>query len=474
MKRVTLNELLVATNGKPVGIDRLDVAAAGISIDSRTLVAGDVFWALQGERHNGHNHVSEAQARGAVASVVSRNRADVTSGPSIVVDDTLTALHRYAAWHRSQHCVLVIGVTGSVGKTTTRSMIHAVLESQHHGIQSPKNYNNHVGLPLSVLGIEPHHEFGVFELGASRVGEIRELSQICAPDIGVITNVGIAHLAEFGDESGIMQAKSELIESLPDTGFAVLPGDDVRMYALAERAPCPVILVGEGYRNSIRATNVQVGRGQLQFRVEGHNYTVAATGRQHIVPSLAAIAIGLELGLQPDEIDQGLQAFTPVAGRSQLLEIGPWTVIDDTYNANPTSMHAACNLLRDWDGFDKRILIAGSMLELGDRAAELHREFGRNAAASALDHVLVYGEHSDNVVEGAVEAGMPVHQLARCEDFDSLTANLDCCLTDGAILLVKGSRSMRMERVIEWLRGRATQRHTMKLAGTSQALCIAD
>ena len=455
MHHVSLNELLAATGGKAIGFDRREFGFADIGIDSRSIRPGALFWALRGERLDGHDFVADALARGAAACVVGADKVNTTAGPRIVVPNTLQALWDFARWYRRQQAIPVVAVTGSVGKTTTREMIHAVLSNRLSGTRSPKNFNNHFGVPLSVLGIEKHHEFAVLELGASAAGEIRDLAGIAAPEIGVVTAIAAAHLDGFGSEENIIAAKGELIETLTPTGLAVLAGDDPRVRLLADRAPCQVILVGEKVDNDLQATHVAAGENQLAFRLDGNTYKVHATGRHHLVGALIAIAVGREMGMEADEIDAGLQSFTAVPGRCQLQQIGPWTVIDDTYNANPRSMQAACELLRDWQGATRKVLVTGDMLELGARMAECHRELGRAAATTGIDFLLAHGEQSGHVTRGALDAGMDKDNLAHSQDIDELLAALDDRLEPGDVVLVKGSRAMRMERVVCWLRERA-------------------
>ncbi len=471
MERVSVEELSAAIGGKAAGCDNLRTGFDHVVTDSRTVRAGDLFWALRGETHDGHDFANDALRRGAAACVVRSDRAREIRGPFIVVNDTLHALWKFARWQRDRQEALVIGVTGSVGKTTTREMIHAVLSTRHRGIQSPKNYNNHVGLPLSVLDIDATHEFAVLEMGASAVGEIRDLAGIAAPEVGVVTKIGVAHLTGFGSEKQILQAKGELVEAIPPTGFVVLSGDDPKTRSLSQRANCPVILVGEGTGNNLRATAVSTEPGCVRFRVEGRNYEVPATGKHHLTAALAAMAIAREIGLTSQEVAEGLRNFAPVAGRSRFERIGPWGVIDDTYNANPSSMQAACETLKFWKGSGQRILVVGDMLELEPRTAELHRELGRQAAGSHLDYLLAFGEQSDQVVRGARESGMDPHRLAQCENLDALLATLDCWIEPGDVLLVKGSRGMRMERVLEWLQQHKEGTHPQHIARAPTRAC---
>ena len=454
MERLHLSQLCAAIAGRPHGPGPWHATATRVCLDSRQVLSGDVFWAICGENHDGHDFVGDALACGAVAAVVERIPNE-TLQPLLVVGDARQALADLAGWYRGQRDALVIGVTGSVGKTTTRDMIYSVLSAAHSGMQSRKNYNNEIGLPLSLLEIGGEHDFAVIEMGARRLGDIAALVRLARPEIGVITTVAPSHLETFTGVQQILQEKGELFAGLPAHGFAVLNGDGPFADSLAERAACPVIRVGEGDRNDLRAADVVLDGGKLRFTVGGQRFAVAAPGRHLLSAALCALAIGREIGMGWDEMARGLSGFSPLPGRCQMLRVGPWTVIDDTYNASPASMQAACGLLGDWHGAGKRILITGDMLELGREAPEMHRQLGCQAVAARIDRVLAFGPHAEYVVQGARNDGLETHCLAECGDLDALLAVLDCWLAPEDVILVKGSRGMRMERVVDWLRQRA-------------------
>jgi UDP-N-acetylmuramoyl-tripeptide--D-alanyl-D-alanine ligase len=285
---------------------------------------------------------------------------------------------------------------------------------------------------------------------------MRELAEFASPEVGVVTAVGLAHFEKFGGEQQIVQAKGELVEALPASGFAVLAGDDPRVRGMAGRAKCRTLFVGEGPDNNVRATDIEAVPDRLGFRVDGQRFEVPVTGRHHLTAALSAIAVAREAGLPADLIAEGLRTFAPVAGRCRVERIGPWTVIDDTYNASPDSMRAACEVLRTWTGTGRKILVAGDMLELGKWTVASHVELGRTVAHAGIDCLLAYGDQAGHVVRGARTAGMDGHRLAECESFEALLTVLDCWLEPETVVLVKGSRGMRMERVIEWLRERET------------------
>lgn len=461
MQAISFQELIAATGGTPVGLEQSRQPILRIEIDSRRIRPGDLFWALRGHKQDGHKFVKQALQQGALASVVRADQASRVPAPRVEVEDTLAALWQFANWYRRRCEALVISVTGSVGKTTTRRMIAAVLSKRFQGVDSPRNFNNHIGVPLSLLEIEPHHEFAVIELGASQVGEIASLAAVAEPEVGAITAVGPAHLDEFASIENIARTKRELLESLPPSGFAVLNGDDRRVLDMVPFAPCPVFLVGEREHNDCRAINVAVENGQLRFDVNHMTFQVPVVGRHHLHAALTAIVIGRQFEMSDSQIAAGLLQYTSIPGRSHLLRVGDWWVIDDTYNANPLSMSAACRTLRDWDGAGKKILVAGDMLSLGDWSGDFHRLFGEEAARSKIDQLIAVGSQAAVVAGSAHKYGMDAGCLAACRDQDLALMLLDCWLQAGDVVLVKGSRGMKMEAVVESLQRLAErQRHT--------------
>ncbi len=455
MESVSIEQLIASTRGNPLRIADGEEAITAVSTDSRTVVRGGVFWALCGEHQDGHNFVADAEARGAACCVVNRGQPIHSSGPLVEVEDTLQALADFAGWYRLQRDALVVGVTGSVGKTTTREMIYATLNMGYDGIRSEKNFNNEIGLPLTLLQISRNHEFAVLELGARRIGDIRKLVEIAQPEIGVITAIAPCHLETFGSMAGILQGKGELFEALPKSGFAVLAGDDEVTRSLAKRAACRVILVGQGSHNQVRATQVEMGINRLKFKVGGTTYEVPVTGRHYLVSALAAIAVGREIGLETESLVRGLKSFVPIDSRCEVEQLGKWTLINDTYNSSPASMQAACQLLADWQTGQRRILVAGDMLELGNEADSYHQHVGTYAAQAKLDGVIAFGPHADQIAAGAAAAGFPKHGIATCHEMDTVFAIMDCWLGPETTVLIKGSRGMHMERVVEWMRQQA-------------------
>lgn len=461
MTPFTLQQLIDAVDGRPVGPMDLLRLVSRIETDSRRVRSGDLFWCLKGDRFDGHDFLNDVADRGAMACVVAEQAPGLPSPlplPAVQVADTLAALWDLARWDRGRFDPLVIGVTGSVGKTTTRHLIFTVLSRQFVGLQNPGNLNNHIGLPLSVLGLAEEHEFAVFELGASRVGEIRELAGIAQPEVGVVTRVAATHLDHFGSVENIILTKGELLESLPPSGFAVINGDDAGVGRLAHRFDGRVIRVGEGPRNDLVATGVQLEDGAIAFCVDGSEFRLPAIGRHHLNSALLALGVAREVGMSDAEIAEGFLRFEAVPGRCRLVTVGEWLVIDDTYNASPASMKAACDALASWKGARKRILVLGDMLCLGEQSDAFHRELGAVVAAAAIDQLLAFGIQASTLAAAARSAGMDSGRIAATQDLATLTMLLDCWLEPGDVVLVKGSRGMQMERVLEILSALATQR----------------
>jgi UDP-N-acetylmuramoyl-tripeptide--D-alanyl-D-alanine ligase len=425
------------------------VPVGRVVIDSRQVEPGDVFWGLAGNCCNGSDFADEAFANGAAGVVANRPVHAPDGCWALIVSDTLQALHAWAAWHRERFTGTVIGVTGSVGKTTTRQMIQTVLGSKFRGTCSPRNYNNRVGLPLSMLQMEPDHDFVVLEMGASGPGEIAELAALCRPTIGVITHVGDAHLGGFGGRQGVADAKAELLDALPADGSAIL-GEDPWLERLRNRSAASTTMVGRGTDCEIIAKEVVLGQGSLSYMVRDVSFEVPVWGRHHLTAALAAIAVGLELGCTLEETAEALRSFTTVPMRCEVSQVRAATIINDTYNASPTSMLAALELLRDFDTRGRRIVVLGDMQELGDEAATMHRQLGEQVLSRCgADLLIACGEYAPYVVAGARAAGLPASHSLVCRTPEETLPHLGQAILPGDVVLVKGSRALGMERIVQ-------------------------
>lgn len=430
-----------------------NIAIERIVTDSRMVRQGDVFWALQGAGRDGADFIDDAWQRGAAGVVTSRSEVVIPAGRfAVCVGDSLAALWALAAWKRRQFTGTAIGVTGSVGKSTTRQMIHTVLGSRFRGVASPRNFNNHVGLPLSMLALESGLDYAVFELAASAQGEIDQLARLCAPHVGVITRIAEAHLAGFGDEEAIARGKAELLSALPPDGTAILNGDCRRLRAATGHWSGKTLRFGKGADCDVIATDVTTHQGTLRFRVNDQPFWVPVWGRHHLTAALAAIAVGRGFDMRLEEIAKALHHFEALPLRCEIRESGSLTIINDTYNACPTSMRAAFELLRNFDRPGRRIVVCGDMRELGFAAAEMHRQLGSDAVSiCGADLLVACGHHARDVIHGARKAGMSGGNLLGRESLDEVWPWLREAIQPGDVILIKGSRALAMERLSDWL-----------------------
>jgi UDP-N-acetylmuramoyl-tripeptide--D-alanyl-D-alanine ligase len=340
-------------------------------------------------------------------------------------------------------------VTGSYGKTTTRELLHSVLSAKHPVIQNQYNHNNEIGVPLTLLQLKPEHRFLIVEMGAANPGDIQPLADFAMPNIGIFSGIGPAHLSGFGTIEQIVKTKGDLIASLPKEGLALIPGDSKWITELNCWAQCRVLTYGLDSSNSYHATRTEVENTNLVLEVRSHEYKLPLCGRHHLTTGLSVIAAATELGYSPIEIQQGFDAFRIVPGRGDVKLTTPITIIDDTYNANPVSCQAACETLANWKTTGKRVLILGDMLELGPLAAEYHEALGRFAGTQQLNVILAVGEHAGQVITGIRKSAKPNTIVLSFAEHDELIRELQPILTPGDVVLVKGSRGMRMETVVE-------------------------
>ena len=451
--------VLVARAG--TGLDPV-ARLAGVSIDSRSVRPGELFIAIHGPRHDGHDHVAGALDRGAVAAVVAAAKVDqfpdAIRAKCIAVDDTFVALKHFARAVRETWGGKIVGITGSVGKTTTKEILAALLGSRFRVLKSEGNFNNEYGLPLTLFKLDESHEAAVLEMGMSRRGELSRLAEIARPDVGVVTRVSPAHLEFFSSVDEIALAKRELIEGLNGKdSTAVLNADDPRVAAFASFAPCRVLTYGIEHSAFFSAENIQ-DRGALgttfdYVSPEGRaRFEVALPGRHVIANALASLAAASVWGIGIAEAGAVLPKLRPPAMRGELLQFSNGAaLINDSYNSSPAALQAMTSLLAATPGFRRRILAAGEMRELGATSAQLHREAGLFAAKTgAIDWVVGVEGDAAQLIEGAA-AGIPRDHLKFFSSSEDAANFLQTLLQPGDLLLVKGSRGVKMERVVEAL-----------------------
>ncbi len=424
----------------------------GYSIDSRTMGASQLFFAVKGERLDGHDFVEQALASGAVAAVVGKDQLGRYSAktPLLAVEDTLVALQTLATAVRKLWGKPLIGVTGSAGKTTTKEAIAHVLSTRFRVLKSEGNFNNHFGLPLTLLKLEPEHDMAIIEMGMSHAGEIRALAKIAQPEVGVVTNVAPVHLEFFDSLGGIARAKYELIESLPVGGTAVLNADDEYVSQFGRDFKGKVVTYGTCPAADVRAENViSEGTEGVRFDVVigavREPARLPLVGEHNVLNALAAVTVGLDRGLRPSEVVAALATLAPADKRGQVLHLGNITVINDCYNSNPKALEAMVNALATMPG-QRRIVVAGEMLELGPAGEEMHRRVGCHIAEKKIDVLLGVRGLAQAIVEGARRPGVNAEFMATPEEAGEWLARE---ARDGDVVLLKASRGVKLEKALE-------------------------
>jgi UDP-N-acetylmuramoyl-tripeptide--D-alanyl-D-alanine ligase len=431
-------------------------SVSGYSIDSRTVGPGQLFFAVKGERLDGHDFVEQALEKGAASAVVRKDQLGRYSGKTktktklLAVEDTLLALQALATAVRKMWGKPLIAVTGSAGKTTTKEAIAHVLSSRFRVMKSEGNFNNHFGLPLMLLRLEPEYDLAVIEMGMSHAGEIRALAKIAQPEIGVVTNVAAVHLEFFDSLAGIARAKYELIESLPASGTAVLNADDEYVSQFGRDSKGKVLLYGTRENASVRAEKIELkGAEGTEFDVVVGNArehaVVPLVGEHNILNALAAIAVGLETGLTLSQAVAALATLSPAEKRGQVLHMGNITVINDCYNSNPKALEAMVDALRSMPA-KRRIVVAGEMLELGPAGEDMHRSAGRHIAEKKIDLLVGVRGLSKAMVDAARRAGVRAEFLTSPEEAGEWLARET---RDGDVVLLKASRGVKLEKALE-------------------------
>ena len=427
-------------------------AALGYSIDSRTIAPGELFFAVKGERLDGHDYVQAALEKGAVGAVVAHGRLErfPQKRGLLAVDDTLLALQSLAAAVRRLWGRKLIGVTGSAGKTTTKELIAYVLSTRFRVLKSEGNLNNHFGLPLQLLRLEPEHDIAALEMGMSHAGEITALARIAHPEIGVVTNVAPVHLGFFRSIADIARAKYELIASLPAGGTAVLNADDPYVSQFGRDFHGTVIMYGSEHAAAVRAQNIRSrGLEGESFDVVTEKGTLPAQlpliGRHNVYNALAAVAVGLHEGVTATDAVSALARIAPADKRGEVIRRNGITVINDCYNSNPKALDGMVDALSQLPA-DRRIVVAGEMLELGDAAPDLHRASGRHIAERRIDVLIGVGGLAEYMVEEARKAGVTAQFVTTPEQAGQWLA---AETRKGDAVLLKASRGVKLERALE-------------------------
>ena len=455
-------DILEATGGDLVAGPG-DGTFDSIAIDSRTIAQGEMFVAIVGDVHDGHTYAHSVVKKGVRGVLVEKGTLEdrILEIPFtrevvvIAVADTTRALGDLASFNRCRTPLTVIALTGSNGKTSTRTMLTHIVTRKYETLSTLGNFNNEIGLPLTLLRLEKRHTLAVLELGMNRPGEIRRLAEICRPDIGMITNVALAHLEGLGSIEGILRAKGELLEGLNANGRTILNADDSHVASLADKAPHEVMLFGLTDKAMVRASHVRELGHHLSFHLEvpgdAIEVTLATPGKFMISNALAAASAGYLMEMPLPDIKAGLECFQPVNGRMRILKLAnDICLIDDAYNANPSSVKAALDTLQQMGKQNSRVVVLGDMLELGKQSADLHRDIGQHAALTHPDRLYLTGTFAHDIAQGAQDSGMNAERIL-VGSVQEICSDLITRADSRDFILVKGSRGMRMERVVKEL-----------------------
>ena len=454
---LTIATVLEATGGLLIQ-GNVQMPVAGVSTDSRSIKPGELFFALRGERFDGHRFVTEALKQGGRGAVVDQKGEEIANKTItlIQVADTLQALGDLANLWRKKHPIPVIAVVGSNGKTTTKEMVAGILERTETVLKNPGNLNNLIGLPLSLLKMNAKDSVAVLEMGMNRMGEILRLTRIAEPDVGIITNIGPVHLEGVGSIDGVMKAKGELLEGMEAHGTFIFNADDPRVVALGTKFMGAKISFGIKNPADWMAREIHTRRdGGVSFRLAGpageSAIALKLMGGHQVYNALAASVAASHLGVGIKDIKEGLDAFQPPPMRMELMKKGNGiTIINDAYNANPPSMESALHTLAEVTK-GRKIAVLGDMWELGEFAQQAHRELGRQAKEFGIDLLFLLGQFAPHVAQGAQEAGMSPKAVYIGEDHHAVSLRLARIVHKGDWVLVKGSRIMNMETIIREL-----------------------
>lgn len=458
MQRIAAGDIVKAVKGKLLQGDP-GTTVDGVSTDTRTLEPGSLFIPLKGERFDGHQFIEEAVKKGAKAVLASREvQLQFEEIAVIMVDDTLEGLHRLAKWYRSLFDVDVVAVTGSTGKTTTKNMIASVLGRQFPALKTRGNYNNQIGLPLTVMQLEERHRVAVVEMGMSGFGEIKSLMDIARPRVSVITNIGTSHIEKLGSRENILRAKMEIFDGMGENPVGVINADDPLLLDGVRNLHIPVASFGikQGDYRAVDIKSLGEKGSEYTLQAEGKSYRVEVPlpGRHNVYNSLASIAVGRIFGIDFHEIVEGLKSIENEKMRLNIFFApGGVKVINDAYNASPDSMKSALEVLAEV-AKGRKIAVLGDMLEMGSFAEEGHRLVGKHAASNNVDILITVGQDSRFIALGAQEAGMDPQSIYYFENKEEAGDLLDNLVKENDTVLFKGSRGMKMEELVKRIQER--------------------
>ena len=453
MKNMTLHNIAKSCGGHCFGMESCaDIEVTGIAIDSRKVKKGGLFIPICGERVDGHSFIPAVMEAGALA-VLSEREIEDPVGPYILVESTKEALKQIAAFYRSSLGIKVVGITGSVGKTSTKEMIASVLKEKYNVHQTEGNYNNEIGLPLTIFDITGEHEIAVLEMGISDFGEMHRLASVANPDICVITNIGPCHLENLGSRDGVLKAKTEAFDHMHGDGIVILNGDDDKLSTIHDVNGKQPFWYGKRQKDVYAADIASLGMEGIRMRLylygQNKEVTIPIPGEHNIYNALAAACVGAACGMDINAICRGIEHVETISGRSHLIRKNDITIIDDCYNANPVSMRASLDVLSKAKG--RKIAVLGDMGELGESERSLHAQTGRYAAEKQIDFLYCTGELSKEMVRATQEAKNNRTYAMHFETKEELIAHLRLVMQKGDTILIKASHFMQFPKIVEAL-----------------------
>jgi UDP-N-acetylmuramoyl-tripeptide--D-alanyl-D-alanine ligase len=457
MEPMTIRELVEAVHGRPLGEwDNWEDSITQVEIDSRTISEGALFIPLIGEHFDGHAYINAALEQGAAGCLTARERESYLPGKFYIkVDSTQNALRDLARYYKRKFHIPFVGITGSVGKTTTKDMVAAVLSQKYNVLKTEGNYNNEVGLPLTLLRLDRTHQIGVLEMGMNHFGEISYLTHIVEPEVAIITNIGDAHIENLGSRENILKAKCEIFETMPEDTLTILNGDDELLTSLRNKLAMKTVFCGKAEGCDYRADRLQSdGNSHIFCQAKTPHMCckmeIPSLGEHMIYPALMATAVGEHFGLSQQEILDGIMQFAPTKMRMNILRRADGiTILDDTYNANPQSMRAAVGVLADMKG-NYKVAILGDMFELGSLSAALHTGVGEYAGKAGIQCLLAVGDWAEHIYQAAKENGVP--ETYYCKTKEEAMPVLRQVVHPNATILCKASRGMGFEDLVDELK----------------------
>lgn len=426
----------------------------GITTDSRKVVKNNLFIPLVGEKFDGHDYIEQCFNTGAAVCLTEKSIPQIDNAAAVLVEDTGRALRDLATWHRNKYNIPVIGITGSVGKTSTKDMIYCVLAKQYEVLKTQGNFNNEIGLPLTLLNLNDSHEAAVIEMGMSGFGEISRLTGIAQPQIAVITNIGVSHIEKLGSQQGILKAKLEILEGLKPGGLVVLNGDDPLLRDLKGKLNYNTVYYGMNSGLDYNAQDYEsLGEAGTQFNIKlgskTYKVTIPVPGIHNVYNALAAVAVGIEMNIPMNIIVDGIAEYSPGNMRQNIITYNGIKIINDAYNASPQSMQAAINVLEELCSKTRGIAVLGDMFEMGAMAEELHYGVGSFIKDKKIDYLITIGKDSKHIMQAVVDSGNQTIKLQHFDNNNEALTYILSIVSQGDFILIKGSRGMKMEQIAD-------------------------